>query len=69
MDVMLSIVIVFLIINKYISRGVEVWSINMSHDGGVYDMFVDDDDKIFVCLKDSVVNGKQISLLLTYMAR
>ena len=53
----------------YTSRGVESWSIDMSRDDRVYDVYVDDDDKIFVCLKNNVVvydkNGKQISLQST----
>ena len=52
---------------KYTSRGVELWSIDTSRDGPVYDVDVDDDDKIFVCLNNNVVvydkNGKQISSL------
>jgi len=52
---------------KYTSRGVELWSIDTSRDGEVSDVYVDDDDKIFVCLNNIVVvydkNGKQISSL------
>ncbi|KAK2167345.1 hypothetical protein LSH36_29g07004 [Paralvinella palmiformis] len=40
---------------KYTSRGVELWSIDTSRDGWVYDVYVDDDDKIFVCLENNVV--------------
>ena len=52
---------------KYTSRGDELWSIDMTRDGPMYDVCVDDDDKILVCLFDNVVvydkNGKQISSL------
>ena len=53
----------------YTSRDVKLWSIDMSHDGWVCDVFVDNNDIIFVCLDHKVVvydkNGKQISLLST----
>ena len=53
----------------YTSRGVELRCIDRSGDGGMYDVFVDNNDIIFVCLRNKVVvydkNGKQISLLST----
>ncbi|KAK2145106.1 hypothetical protein LSH36_703g01033 [Paralvinella palmiformis] len=52
----------------YTSQGVELWSIDMSRDGGMYDMFVDNNDIIFVCLGNKVVyykSGKLLSLLST----
>ena len=52
---------------KYTSRGVELRCIDRSGDGGMYDVFVDNNDIIFVSLQHKVVvydkNGKQISSL------
>jgi len=53
----------------YTSQGVELWSIDTSRDGVMYDVFVDNNDIIFVCVDYKVVvydkNGKQISILST----
>jgi len=54
---------------KYTFWGDELSSVDISHDGPVYDVYVDDHDVIFVCLDDNVIiydkTGKQISLLST----